>query len=62
MGLELEYEYGQTPISEEEKEGLLIKTISILSGKQIRITSNRYLNLPGVKNLQKLRVNYFNGR
>jgi len=28
MGLELKYEYGQTPISEEEKEGLLIKTIS----------------------------------
>lgn len=28
MGLELEYEYGQTPISEEEKEGLLIKTRS----------------------------------
>ena len=30
MGLELEYEYGQTPISEEEKEGLLIKTTLIL--------------------------------
>ncbi len=28
MGLELEYEYGQTPLSEEEKEGLLIKTVS----------------------------------
>ena len=28
MGLSLEYEYGQTPLSEEEKEGLLIKTIS----------------------------------
>ena len=28
MGLELKYEYGQTPISEEEKEGLLIKIIS----------------------------------
>ncbi|MDA3886099.1 MAG: mobile mystery protein B [Candidatus Delongbacteria bacterium] len=28
MGLELSYENGQTPISEEEKEGLLIKTIS----------------------------------
>jgi len=28
MGLELEYEYGQTPISEEEKVGLLIKTVS----------------------------------
>lgn len=28
MGLELHYIYGQTPISEEEKEGLLIKTIS----------------------------------
>ena len=28
MGLELNYENGQTPISEEEKEGLLIKTIS----------------------------------
>ena len=28
MGLELEYIYGQTPLSEEEKEGLLIKTIS----------------------------------
>lgn len=31
MGLELSYIYGQTPISEEEKEGLLIKTISIRS-------------------------------
>ena len=28
MGLKLDYVYGQTPISEEEKEGLLIKTIS----------------------------------
>ena len=28
MGLELEYEYGQTPLSEEEKEGLLIKSVS----------------------------------
>jgi len=28
MGLEFKYEYGQTPVSEEEKEGLLIKTIS----------------------------------
>ncbi|MBN1251204.1 MAG: mobile mystery protein B [Bacteroidales bacterium] len=28
MGLELEYIYGQTPISEEEKDELLIKTIS----------------------------------
>lgn len=28
MGLELEYIYGQTPLDEEEKEGLLIKTIS----------------------------------
>ena len=28
MGLELNYENGQTPISEEEKEGLLIKAIS----------------------------------
>jgi hypothetical protein len=31
MGLELFYEYGQTPISEEEKEGLLIKTVSTRS-------------------------------
>ena len=28
MGLELEYEEGQTPLNEEEKEGLLIKTIT----------------------------------
>ena len=28
MGLELAYEDGQTPLSEEEKEGLLIKTIT----------------------------------
>lgn len=28
MGLELEYTEGQTPIDEEEKEGLKIKTIS----------------------------------
>ncbi len=28
MGLELSYTYGQTPISEEEKEGLIIRTIS----------------------------------
>lgn len=28
MGLELEYEDGQTPLSEEEKEGLLIKSIT----------------------------------
>ncbi|MFA7421852.1 MAG: mobile mystery protein B [Melioribacteraceae bacterium] len=28
MGLELEYIYGQTPLSDDEKEGLLIKTIS----------------------------------
>lgn len=28
MGLDLKYEYGQTPISEEEKEGLIIKTVS----------------------------------
>lgn len=29
MGLEFEYHKGQTPIDEEEKEGLLIKTISL---------------------------------
>jgi Fic-DOC domain mobile mystery protein B len=28
MGLELKYEDGQTPLSEEEKEGLLIKSIT----------------------------------
>ncbi|WP_395044150.1 mobile mystery protein B [Flavobacterium sp.] len=28
MGLELEYEDGQTPLSEEEKEGLIIKSIT----------------------------------
>ncbi|NOZ03442.1 MAG: mobile mystery protein B [FCB group bacterium] len=28
MGLELSYIYGQTPISEEEKDGLLIETIA----------------------------------
>ena len=28
MGLSLEYIEGQTPIDEEEKDGLLIKTIS----------------------------------
>ncbi len=28
MGLDLEYIYGQTPLSEEEKEGLLIKSIT----------------------------------
>ena len=28
MGLELKYFNGQTPINEEEKEGLKIKTIS----------------------------------
>ena len=28
MGLELNYQYGQTPLSYEEKEGLLIKSIS----------------------------------
>jgi hypothetical protein len=28
MGLDLEYIKGQTPIDEEEKEGLKIKTIS----------------------------------
>jgi len=28
MGLELEYDDGQTPLSEEEKDGLLIKTIT----------------------------------
>jgi len=28
MGLKLDYIYGQTPISEEEKEGLLIKNIT----------------------------------
>ncbi len=28
MGLELEYIEGQTPIDEDEKEGLRIKTIS----------------------------------
>ena len=28
MGLELIYEDGQTPLSEEEKDGLLIKTIT----------------------------------
>jgi Fic-DOC domain mobile mystery protein B len=28
MGLNLDYEDGQTPLSEEEKEGLLIKTIT----------------------------------
>lgn len=28
MGLRLEYKNGQTPLSEEEKEGLLIKTIT----------------------------------
>ena len=29
MGLDLNYIYGQTPIEEDEKEGLLIQTISI---------------------------------
>jgi hypothetical protein len=28
MGLEYQYASGQTPIDEEEKEGLLIRTIS----------------------------------
>jgi Fic-DOC domain mobile mystery protein B len=28
MGLELKYEDGQTPLSEEEKDGLLIKTVT----------------------------------
>ena len=28
MGLDLEYVYGQTPLDEDEKEGLLIKSIS----------------------------------
>jgi len=28
MGLELEYIYGQTPLDEDEKEGLLIPTIA----------------------------------
>ena len=28
MGLEIEYIDGQTPLSDEEKEGLLIKTIT----------------------------------
>lgn len=28
MGLELEYQYGQTPLDEDEKKGLLIKTIT----------------------------------
>ena len=28
MGLDLEYIYGQTPVSEEEKDELLIKSIS----------------------------------
>ena len=31
MGLEISYIYGQTPLSEEEKEALLIKTISTRS-------------------------------
>lgn len=31
MGLDLEYQDGQTPIDEDEKEGLLIKTITNLS-------------------------------
>jgi fido (protein-threonine AMPylation protein) len=30
MGLNLEYKNGQTPLNEEEKEGLLIKTIVTL--------------------------------
>lgn len=29
MGLEIAYEDGQTPLSEEEKDGLLIKTITV---------------------------------
>ena len=28
MGLDFDYIYGQTPITEEEKEGLIIQTIS----------------------------------
>ena len=28
MGLELEYQEGQTPLDEDEKEGLLIKTVT----------------------------------
>ena len=28
MGLELDYEDGQTPLSEEEKDGLRLKTIT----------------------------------
>ena len=31
MGLELQYDEGQTPLSEEEKEGLLLKTITTQS-------------------------------
>ena len=29
MGLKIEYVEGQTPLDEDEKEGLLVKTISI---------------------------------
>ena len=33
MGLEIEYIEGQTPLDEDEKEGLLIKLIMKLFGK-----------------------------
>lgn len=39
MGLELEYIDGQTPIDEDEKEGLLIETIAI-KGEHKRMYGN----------------------
>lgn len=35
MGLDLEYADGQTPLDEDEKEGLLIPTISTLVHKKM---------------------------
>lgn len=69
MGLKLEYEEGQTPLSEEEKEGLLIKGITtheeldeheqlniekaIAWTIQRKFTSDKILTAQFVKNLHK---------
>ena len=58
MGLDFEYIYGQTPLSEEEKVGLLIKSITTerilenLQGYDFEIDEvdmKTITNLPGAK-------------
>lgn len=63
MGLELEYIYGQTPLDEEEKEGLLKKTVSTRAEldeqEQLNIEESKVWLLKTKLNLDKILTEEF---